>query len=80
MIAISSIGGVGAGAGFVARGPLSAFLPNRPDPVARSERVDRPDVEEYYRVRFSEVSLAAASPSSSGRRSPIERYLEIAAL
>ncbi len=78
MIPVSSIGSISAG--FVARGPLPAILPTRPDPPARSERVDRPDVEEYYRVRFSEVSLGAASPSSSGRRSPVERYLEIAAL
>lgn len=78
MLPLASNGGINAG--FVARGPFPALLPNRPDPLARSERVDRPDVEEYYRVRFSEVKLGAATPSSSGRRSPIERYLEIAAL
>ena len=80
MISGSSIGGIGAGAGFVARGPLPAVLPSRPDPVARAERVDRPDIEEYYRVRFGEVSPGGTSPTSSGRRGPIERYLEIAAL
>ena len=80
MISGSSVGGIGSGHGFVSRGPLPALLPSRPDPVARSERVDRPDIEEYYRVRFGEVSPADTSPTSSGRRSPIERYLEIAAL
>ena len=80
MIPSSSIGGVGAGAGFVVRGPLPALLPNRPDPLARSERVDRPEIEEYYRVRLGEASPGGTSPTSSGRRGPIERYLEIAAL
>ena len=80
MISGSSIGSIGFGPGFVSRGPLPALLPSRPDPLARSERVDRPDVEEYYRVRFDEVSLGGALPTSSGRRTPIERYLEIAAL
>ena len=71
---------VGVHVGLLPRGVPALLAAGRPDPVARSQRVDRPDIEEYYRVRFSEVSLGAPSPPASGRRGPIESYLEIAAL
>jgi hypothetical protein len=70
----------GAYAGLAPRSLLPVFFQSRPDQVAKSERVDRPDIEEYYRVRFVEVSPGGVSQPRAGPRSPIDRYLEIAAL
>jgi len=66
--------------GLVSRTLVPALYASRLDPIARTERVDRPDIEEYYRVRFEDVSLGGASRPLAGPRSPIDRYLEIAAL
>lgn len=63
-----------------ARSLVLALTQNRPDRVNESERVDRPEIEEYYRVRFDTVSLGGVAPQSARPRTPIERYLEIAAL
>jgi hypothetical protein len=67
-------------AGLASRTLLPALFASRLEPIARTERVDRPDIQEYYRVRFDQVSLAGVSRSLVGSRSPIDRYLEIAAL
>lgn len=66
--------------GIASRSLLPALVQSRPDQVAKSDRVDRADIEEYYRVRFNEVSLGSVLPPSVGPRNPVERYLEIAAL
>ncbi len=70
----------GGYAGLVSRGLVPALFASRLDPIAKTERVDRPDIEEYYRVRFDNVSLGGVSPPVLGPRNPIDRYLEIAAL
>ena len=66
--------------GLVSRTIMPSFYSGRLDPIAKTERVDRPDIEEYYRVRFEEVSLSGVSRPLAGPRSPIDRYLEIASL
>jgi hypothetical protein len=70
----------GGYAGLASRSLLPALFQSRLDQVAKSERVDRPDIEEYYRVRFDKVSLGSVLPPLVGPRTPVERYLEIAAL
>jgi len=79
---ISSLYGSSSGGyvGLASRTLLPALFASRLDPIAKTERVDRPDIQEYYRVRFDEVSLSGASRPLVGPRSQIDRYLEIAAL
>ena len=56
----------GGYAGLVSRGLVPALFASRLDPIAKTERVDRPDIEEYYRVRFEDVSLGGASRPLAG--------------
>lgn len=80
MISGVSSGFYGGYTGLAPRSLLPAVFQSRPDQVAKSERVDRPDIQEYYRVRFEEASRGGVSRPLVGSRSPIDRYLEIAAL
>jgi hypothetical protein len=82
MSMISALYGNNSGgyAGLTPRTLLPSLFASRLDPIARTERIDRPDIQEYYRVRFDQVSLAGVSRPLVGPRSPIDRYLEIAAL
>ena len=66
--------------GLVSRTLVPTLYAGRLDPVAKTGQIDRPDIEEYYRVRFEEVSLGGVSRPLAGPRSPIDRYLEIASL
>lgn len=67
-------------AGPVSRSLVPPLFASRLDPIADTERIDRPDIEEYYRVRFDDVSLGGPPLSNTRARSPIELYLEVAAL